>query len=56
MEISKNNWNIYKDELINNLKQLVKNKNELNNIYEIMIHMLESPETHLKVRTKRKED
>ena len=58
MNILSKEWGLMSEDLVNQLKHLVKDesdKNEQSEVYRVMIQMLISPKTHLKTRPKEKE-
>ena len=48
-------WDLMNEDLVNKLKQLIKDKSEQSETYRVMIQMLISPKTHLKKLSKEKE-
>ena len=55
MDTISKEWDLMNEDLVNKLKQLIKDKSEQSEIYRVMIQMLISPKTHLKTLSKEKE-
>lgn len=55
MDTLSKEWDLMNEDLVNKLKQLIKDKSEQSEIYRVMIQMLISPKTRLKTLPKDKE-
>ena len=55
MDTLSKEWDLINEDLVNQLKQLIKDKSEQSETYRVMVQMLISPKTRLKTRSKEKE-